>query len=131
VIADGGLTPSGILSIERDLLVAASNLLVRIRAFPETVGGDDELLRGDSNSDGGVGLSDAVYTLNYLFLGGAPPVCRDAADSDDSGRLDISDPLRTVGYLFLDRPAPAQPHGACGRDPTPDDLACVRFDDCG
>lgn len=38
-------------------------------------------LRGDANASGKVDLSDAVFTLNWLFLGGLAPSCPDAAAS--------------------------------------------------
>ena len=37
-------------------------------------------LRGDANLDLEVNLTDAVYILNNLFLGGAPLPCAEAAD---------------------------------------------------
>ena len=39
-------------------------------------------LRGDANSDTGIDISDAVFTLTYLFSGGGEPTCKDAADAD-------------------------------------------------
>jgi hypothetical protein len=79
--------------------------------------------RGDSNLDGGVDLSDAVFTLTALFLGGAAPVCPDAADANDDGSLDISDAISTLGHLFLGGEAPPAPGPlACGFDPTEDVL---------
>ena len=46
------------------LLVAANvNIQAEITLF----------IRGDTNGDGTVDLSDAQATLNYLFLGGLPP----------------------------------------------------------
>ena len=42
-------------------------------------------LRGDATADGNLNLTDAVFTLNHLFLGGPAPDCADAADADDNG----------------------------------------------
>jgi hypothetical protein len=82
--------------------------------------------RGDSNADGRVDISDAVYTLNWLFLGGAVPPCLDAADVDDSGEIDITDGHGVNVFLFLGgSPPPAPGPFACGGDPTPDELTCV------
>src|SRR5206468_2709298 len=77
-------------------------------------------LRGDSNVDGAVDLSDAVYTLGYLFSEGAILRCEDAADANDDGRVDISDPIATLGNLFLGTDGIPPPTGAPGRDETPD-----------
>ena len=69
-----------------------------------TVDGEEpELIveRGDSNSDGGIDLSDPVFTLTYLFRGGVTPPCMAAADSNADGQVDISDPTFTLNFLFL------------------------------
>ena len=56
-----------------------------------------ESIRGDANASGVVDISDAIATLELLFLGGAEPPCIDAGDSDDSGELDISDGVNHAG----------------------------------
>jgi hypothetical protein len=79
--------------------------------------------RGDGDGNGRVELSDAVMTLNHLFLGGAPLPCEDAADADDDGQVAITDAIRTLSYLFLGGclpPWPGSDH--CASDPTPDQL---------
>jgi hypothetical protein len=87
--------------------------------------------RGDSNTDGSINLTDPVYTLNYLFLGGPAPTCEDAADADDSGQLNLTDAVYTLNYLFLGGlpPSPPGPE-TCGVDPTDDDLTCEIYPDC-
>ncbi|MBI4603010.1 MAG: hypothetical protein HY721_13715 [Planctomycetes bacterium] len=83
-------------------------------------------VRGDSNGDGAVDLSDALSTLGYLFLGAPRPACYDAADADDSGRIDIGDPMLTLTVLFLGNGKTIpQPFPAEGEDPTPDRLGCL------
>src|SRR6266508_4172226 len=62
-------------------------------------------LRGDSNADGAVDLSDAVFTLAFLFSGGSAPACREASDANDDGATDLSDPIYTLSFLFLGGPA--------------------------
>jgi hypothetical protein len=78
-------------------------------------------VRGDSNSDRAVNLSDAFSTLNYLFLGASAPLCLDAADANDDGILNITDPVRTLEFLFLGGSGLPPPKGSPGVDPTPDD----------
>ena len=56
-------------------------------------------LRGDSNVDGKMDTSDAIYTLNFLFTGGRPIGCGDAADANDDGRVDMSDAIHTLSFL--------------------------------
>ena len=57
--------------------------------------------RGDANADGAFDLSDAIFTLSSLFLGGPVPPCKDSADSNDDGALDISDASYRLNFLFL------------------------------
>ncbi len=81
-------------------------------------------IRGDTNGDGQINISDPQDTLSYLFLGGRRPACYDAADANDDGRLDVSDPVATLSWLFLgERPLPP-PSETEGEDPTPDALGC-------
>ena len=84
----------------------------------------DIFLRGDSNSDKQVDISDAVATLFSLFLGAQSPFCPDAADADDDGALTISDVVRTLLYLFRGEEPLPPPSAGPGIDPTPDDLGC-------
>ena len=90
-------------------------------------GGGAGFRRGDSNASGDLNITDGVFVLNYLFLGGPEPPCQDAADSDDNGTLNITDGVRILNYLFLGGPAPPAPGpDSCGSDPSADDLpACV------
>ena len=87
--------------------------------------------RGDSNASGGLNITDGVFVLNYLFLGGPEPPCQDAADSDDNGQLNITDGVRILNYLFLGGPAPPDPGpDTCGPDPTADDLPTCVYESC-
>jgi hypothetical protein len=81
-------------------------------------------IRGDSDGNGSVELTDAQQTLGYLFLGQAPPACEDAADADDSGKLAISDPVLTLNRLFRGGPELPAPYPLEGNDPTDDGLGC-------
>jgi YVTN family beta-propeller protein len=81
-------------------------------------------LRGDSNEDGIVNISDPIHTLAFLFLGGPGPACMKAADSNDDGILNISDPIFTLAALFTGGATIPPPFPQPGEDPTPDDLPC-------
>ncbi|MBI4601092.1 MAG: hypothetical protein HY721_03940 [Planctomycetes bacterium] len=87
-------------------------------------------VRGDSDADAKVSLTDAVTVLSHLFAGGAEPGCLDAGDANDDGRLDISDPIAVLGYLFLGSPSLPAPFGACGEDATEDSLGCEVYAAC-
>jgi hypothetical protein len=87
--------------------------------------------RGDSNADARLDVSDAIYSLGFLFLGGPRPPCTDAADSNDDGRFDVSDSIHWLGYLFLGTASPPRPGPRdCGFDPTDDSLDCLSYDHC-
>jgi len=83
----------------------------------------DDFIRGDSNSDGELNISDAQHTLRWLFLAGREPDCPAAADANDDETVDISDPIRVLEYLFLGGSPPAPPFPIAGPDPTPG-LSC-------
>ncbi len=84
-----------------------------------------DFLRGDSDGDNLVNLTDAIFTATWLFSGGTAPSCFDAADANDDSRLDISDPLYTLLYLFGGSAPPPLPFPLPGEDPTfLDNLGC-------
>lgn len=92
---------------------------------------DLRFIRGDTNGDGFADISDSIYGLSHLFLGGPGPDCDDAADVNDDGAIDISDMIYALSFLFLGgRPPPAPGGGACGVDPTEDTLGCVEYRGC-
>ena len=79
--------------------------------------------RGMVEGAAGPGISDAVFILNYLFIGGGAPACMKAADVNDTGTVDLTDAVYLLNYLFIGGLAPAEPLD-CGEDPTDDGLAC-------
>lgn len=86
---------------------------------------DASFIRGDSNMDGAINLTDAISTLDYLFRGGPAPYCLDAPDANDDGRLDLSDPIFTLIALFVGPATFPAPADAPGFDSTPDELFCA------
>ncbi len=109
-----------------------------------TDGGSGLFVRGDSNGDGGVDISDPISLLNYQFLGGPAPLCRDSADANDDEKLDIADGVSLLVYLFQQGAPPPDPSPSatnwsarlgladCGVDPTTLDngLECGFFRPC-
>ncbi|MCS5626458.1 MAG: dockerin type I domain-containing protein, partial [Planctomycetes bacterium] len=85
--------------------------------------------RGDTDGNGTVELTDAVFILGYLFQGSTTPACLETADSDDNGKIDVSDAIRLLGWLFAGG-GPLAPPGSeeCGRDPTPGDEGECDYD---
>lgn len=55
---------------------------------------------GDANGDNAVNISDPVYTLQWLFLGGEEPPCQLAADANEDDRIDLSDVVVELRYMF-------------------------------
>ena len=83
-------------------------------------------LRGDANTDGTVDLSDGLFALDNLFLGGSRPLCADAGDSNDDGLPDMSDVVYSFAFLFSGGSDFPAPHLEPWLDPSPDFLTCMR-----
>ena len=82
-------------------------------------------IRGDSNNDGVLNITDPVVTLNALFINTEIKICKDAADADDKDGLNITDAIYMLSFLFLGGPQPMSPYPDKGLDPTPElDLGC-------
>lgn len=98
---------------------ASYNILESVPAVPP-----QPFIRGDSNGDGTVEISDVVHTLEWLFFG-EPTNCLDASDVNDDGQSDVSDPVYLLQYLFSGSGNPPPlPFPTCNVDPTCDLLSC-------
>lgn len=86
--------------------------------------------RGDVNADGKLQVSDAVYLIGYLFLGGASPGCMGSGDPDASGRINLTDPILLLSHMFLGGQEPEPPFRTCGTDPAPEALSCDSHPAC-
>ncbi len=64
-------------------------------------------LCGDANDDQAVNVSDAVWIINYVFIGGAEPepvlACGDA---NGDGAVNVSDAVWVINYVFIGGAAP-------------------------
>ena len=89
-------------------------------------------LRGDPDGNGAVQLTDGIFLLNFLFLGGDSPGCFDAADADNNGTIQMTDGIYLLNYLFLGGAPPPEPFEGCGPDPAEpaDKLGCESFSSC-
>ena len=81
-------------------------------------------VRGDSNMDKIVDVSDPITLLGYLFVG-ADLTCEDAGDANDDGSLDIADAVNVLEFLFASGPVPVFPFPVGGADLLKDDLDCL------
>jgi hypothetical protein len=100
-------------------------------------GGRTLFHRGDPFNTGVINLTNGVAILNFLFLGGARPVCREAADVNNDAVVNLTDAVNVFNFLFLGGPPPADPgpiSRPCGPDPdapgSPGDLGCDTYDRC-
>ncbi len=69
--------------------------------------------RGDCNGDASVNLSDAVCTLNWLFVGNQAPGCLAAANTNGDAAANLPDAIHLLNYFFTAGPPPAEPFPAC------------------
>lgn len=134
---DGAVMPSGSIPIQNvvtagepmgtarpETEIAPVFVTGRLQIVPDI----SIFIRGDSNGDATVNITDPLATLGFLFHGSSRPHCLDAADANDDGKVDVSDPIATLGFLFSD-PGPLPPPGGTpGEDPTPDSLRCSRLE---
>ncbi len=65
---------------------------------------------GDANSDSLVNISDAVFIVNYVFVGGSPaPEIMEAADVNCDVNVDVSDAVYLINHIFVNgSPAPCE-----------------------
>jgi hypothetical protein len=61
---------------------------------------------GDANSDGSVNVSDAVYIINYVFIGGDTPFPIEAGDVNGDVSCNVSDAVFIINHVFIGGPAP-------------------------
>jgi hypothetical protein len=98
---------------ETVFLPDAEPLEVTVQRYP--------FVRGDTNLDAGLDISDPLRTLHTLFVGGDRFSfrCPNAADANDDDTVDVSDAIYTLEYLFLGGPPPPPPFPQPGYDPAP------------
>jgi hypothetical protein len=61
---------------------------------------------GDANGDGQIDVSDVVFLMNYLFIGGPTPQPLSAGDSSGDCVVDVADVVYLINYLFTEGPLP-------------------------
>ena len=89
--------------------------------------GLEPYVRGDTNLDNSIDLSDSITLLGWLFLGADFGSCPITGDVNDDSSLNISDVVYSLNALFGIGPAPSAPWPDCGNDPTPDFLRCYEY----
>jgi hypothetical protein len=64
---------------------------------------------GDANSDGSVNVSDAVFIINYVFVGGDTPVPLESGEANCDGSVNVSDAVYIINYVFVGGSGPCDP----------------------
>ncbi len=72
---------------------------------------EPQAICGDANNDAAVNISDAVYIINYIFIGGAPPDPLESADANCDAQVNISDAVWIINYIFIGSNAPCDTNG--------------------
>jgi len=127
-IADGSFVIAGETHVERPAIHGLDATLIKLWSdrLPEPL-----FIRGDSNGDGRVNISDGIRTFMYLFQGAASPRCIDALDANDDAAVDMTDGIHTFNDFFISGTAIPEPGPfSCGLDPTQDGLWCEEYDPC-
>jgi hypothetical protein len=71
-------------------------------AFVLTSGPLCQGICGDANADGAVNVSDAVYIINYVFVGGGEPLpVLACGDANSDGVVNVSDAVWIINYVFV------------------------------
>lgn len=81
---------------------------------------------GDANDDGGVNISDAVFIVNYVFIGGEAPNPLAVGNVNCDVGVNVSDAVFLIYYIFTGGNAPCDSYPASPNgDDIPDcDLNC-------
>jgi len=66
---------------------------------------------GDANSDESVNVSDAVYIINYVFVGGDPPDPLESGEVNCDGSVNVSDAVYIINYVFVSGTPPCDTDG--------------------
>lgn len=123
--SDNNGAPDTVHSVER-VYDSLSRILEERQRAPRSAPGS--FRRGDSNADGDFDISDASFTLSWLFLGGKVPSCLDTANSNGDASVDISDASHSLRFLFLGGPLPLPPFPGCGT--ADESLGCASYPPC-
>ena len=74
------------------------------------VGDTCDYVCGDADGEGTINIADAVFLINYIFVGGPAPQPLAAGDVDCGGTINIADVVYLINYIFSHG---AQPCAGC------------------
>ena len=122
--ASGGAVTNKLIASGQEITPSVASSFVFVNGLVNIIPDGSPFVRGDSNGDLAINISDPQFTLNWLFLGEEGPRCEDAADANDDGFVNISDPIETLYFLFVGGTRLPAPGPGPGPDPTSDGLQC-------
>ncbi len=79
------------------IILLSGNFLAQNAAFAESCCD----VPGDANDDGSANVSDAVYIINYVFIGGPVPACHEKGDANCDAAINVSDAVWLINYVFI------------------------------
>jgi hypothetical protein len=123
--ASGGAVANKLIASGQEVTPSLASSFVFVNGLVNIIPDGSPFVRGDSNGDLAINISDPQFTLNFLFLGDEAPRCEDAADANDDGFVNISDPITTLHFLFVGGTRLPPPGPGPGPDATSDDLHCL------
>lgn len=92
-----GWAPDGITQIP----LAFGSGMVEVQDYP---------ICGDANFDDNVDVSDVIYIINYIFMGGDVPANYYSGDTNSDGEVTFLDIIQLVNYIFRGGPGPCVPY---------------------
>ena len=92
--------------VVRQLAILGTVLFTLCTSSIAVAGEPNAPQRGDVDADGARSITDAIFLLGFLFLGGDDPSCPPSADADNSGDTNITDAIFILSFLFLGGPEP-------------------------
>ncbi len=103
--ADPSATYSAIIKINGSFeVVLAADMQIPMTgettSYSFTLDEGFDYLNGDANGDEAINVADAVFLINYIFKGGAPPEPEAAGDADCNLAINIGDAVLLINYIF-------------------------------
>lgn len=95
-------SPGGIRLVE----IEGAEICIDKICFICPAGSPPGIPLGEINGDGRRDITDPIFLLEHLFLGGDGPVCRDAADVNGDEMVDITDAILLLEILFVGKELP-------------------------
>ncbi|MFH2056665.1 MAG: dockerin type I domain-containing protein, partial [bacterium] len=108
---DYGAGDNLILRVEGRELGRIVDTIPLLDIMPQDVGPIylNSTLCGDADGSGGVNISDAVYLIQYIFVGGPAPDPYVAGDANCDGPVNMTDVVYLIQYIFASGAPPCDP----------------------